>query len=128
MAKISAATALGTIPGEIKQRALDRATTNISANYLHVVTKDTLEDQVSLSIGMSWFARLCGIHCVHPKDHFLQFPLLLGAKFFVISQLTIGMLEVSRRDRMPLATNLSSGATTARLAAQNWRNPPQIFD
>ena len=63
-------TALGTKPGVIKKREPGRATTNISANYLQVVTKDTLEDQVGLSICMAGFACLCRIHWAHPKDSF----------------------------------------------------------
>ena len=36
--------------------------TNICANYLQVVTKDTLENQVSLGICMARFASHCGVH------------------------------------------------------------------
>ena len=64
----------------------------------------TLEDQVSLS--MARFAYLYGIHCAHPKDSFFfQFPLQLGAKSLVISQLTITFLGVSMRHHIQFATN-----------------------
>ena len=79
MANISAE-ALGTKPRMIKKNCVikeeepGKATTNISANYLHVVTKDTPEDQVGLSICMARFACLCGIHFAHPKDSFFHSP------------------------------------------------------
>ena len=38
-----------------KKREPSKATTNISANYLQVVTNNTLEDQVGLSICMVIF-------------------------------------------------------------------------
>ena len=51
----------------------------------------------------------CAIHCVHPKYSFFQFPLQLGAKFLVISQLTIGILGVLRRHHIPPATDPCTG-------------------
>ena len=48
---------------------------------------------------------LFGIHCAHPKNNFFQFPLQLGAKFLVISQLTINILGVLRRHWVPSVTN-----------------------
>ena len=75
----------------------------IFANYLQVITKDTLENQVGLGIYMARFAFLRGIIGAHPKQSLFQFPLQLGATFLVTS---IGILGVTRRYRIPLATDL----------------------
>ena len=78
---------------------------NICGNYLQVVTKDTLENQVGLGIYMARFASHCGIIGAHPKQSRFQLPLQLGAKCLVISQLTIGLLGILRRHCIPLATD-----------------------
>ena len=78
---------------------------NICANYLQVVTKDTLENQVGLSICMARFASHCGIIGAHPKQSRFQLLLQLGAKCLVISQLTINILGILRRHCIPLATD-----------------------
>ena len=64
---------------------------NICGNYLQVVTKDTLENQVGLDICMARFALHRGIIGAHPKQSRFQLPLQLGAKCLVISQLTISI-------------------------------------
>ena len=53
---------------------------NIYGNYLQVVTKDTLENQVGLGICMARFASHCGIIDAHPKQRRFQLPLQLSAK------------------------------------------------
>ena len=78
---------------------------NICGNYLQVVTKDTLENQVGLGICMAQFASHNGIVGAHPKQRRFQLPLQLGAKCLVISQLTIGILGILRRHCIPLATD-----------------------
>ena len=78
---------------------------NICGNYLQVVTKDTLENQVGLGICMARFASHCGIIGAHPKQSCFQLPLQLGAKCLVISQLTISILGILRRHCIPLATD-----------------------
>ena len=78
---------------------------NICGNYLQVVTKETLENQVSLGICMARFALHCGIIGAHPKQSRFQLPLQLGAKCLVISLLTIGILGILRRHCIPLATD-----------------------
>ena len=101
---------------------------NTCANYLQVVTKDTLENQVGLGICMARFASRCGIIGAHPKQSRFQLPLQLraiigahpkhgrfqlplqlGAKCLVISQLTISILGVLRRHRLPLAIDPHTG-------------------
>ena len=76
---------------------------NVCGNYGQVVTKDTLENQVSLGICMVRFASHCGIIGAHPKQSRFQLPLHLGAKCLVISQLTISILGILRRHCIPLA-------------------------
>ena len=78
---------------------------NICGNYLQVVTKDTLENQVGLGICMARFASHCGIIGAHPKQSSFQLPLQLGAKCLVISRLTISILGILRRHCIPLATD-----------------------
>ena len=81
---------------------------NICGNYLQVVTKDTLENQVGLGICMARFASHCGIIGAHPKHSRFQLPLPLGAKCakcLVISQLTISILGILRGHYIPLATD-----------------------
>ena len=78
---------------------------NICGNYLQVVTKDTLENQVGLGICMAQFASHCGIIGAHPKQSHFQLPLQPGAKCLVISQLTISILGILRRHYIPLATD-----------------------
>ena len=92
-----------------EKRETSRATTNFSANYLQVVTKEMLEDQVGLSICMEQWDSLCT-----PWILFFQFPLQLGAKFLVISLLTMSILGVLRRHHIPLATNQHTGAGVIR--------------
>ena len=58
---------------------------NICANYLQVITKDTLENQVGLGICMVRFASHCGITSAHPKQRRFQLPLQPSAKCLVIS-------------------------------------------
>ena len=114
---------------------------NISTNYLQVVKKDTLENQVGLGICMAQFAFLYGMIATHPKHSLFKFRLPLGAKFLVISQLTIRISWVLRRHRMyhlrqihrpgrvlttEAATTVEATTTAARLAAQNWRSPTHI--
>ena len=53
-----------------------------------------------------------------PIKAFFQFPLQLGAKFLVISQLTMGFLGVLRRHRIPLATDPQNG-TGIRIRSGN---------
>ena len=77
----------------------------ICGNYLQVVTKDTLENQVGLGICMARFASHCGSIGAHPKQGRFQLPLQLGAKCLVISQLTISILGTLRRHCIPLATD-----------------------
>ena len=68
---------------------------NICGNYLQVVIKDTLENQVGLGICMAWFAlQIIG---AHPKQSRFQLPLPLGAKCLLISELTISILGILRR-------------------------------
>ena len=78
---------------------------NICGNYLQVITKDSLENQVGLGICMARFASHCGIIGAHPKQSRFQLPLQLGAKCLVISQLTISILGILRRHCIPLTTN-----------------------
>ena len=78
---------------------------NICGNYLKVVTKDMLENQVGIGICMARFASHCGIIGAHPKQSCFQLPLQLGAKCLVISHLTINILGILRRHFIPLATN-----------------------
>ena len=79
---------------------------NIYGNYLQVVTKDTLENQVGLGICMARFASHCGrIIGAHPKQSVFQLTLQLGAKCLVISELTISILGILRRHYIPLATD-----------------------
>ena len=79
------------------------------ANYLQVDTKDTLEDQVGLSISMLRLASRCGIQLASLKEICFLFQMQLSAKFLVIFQLTIGILGVLRRQRIPLPTNPHTG-------------------
>ena len=86
---------------------------NICANYLQVVTKDTLENQVSLGMCMARFASHCAIVGAHPKQSRIQLPLQLSAKCLVISQLTISILGVLRRHHIPLETYPHIATATA---------------
>ena len=79
---------------------------NICPNYLQVVTKDTLENQVGFGMCMARFASHCGIIGAHPKQSRFRLPLQLGAKCLVISQLTISILGILRRRAIPLASPL----------------------
>ena len=79
------------------------------ANYLQVVTKDTLEDQVGLSISIVRLASRCGIQLASLKEICFLFQMQLSAKFLVIFQLTISILGVSRRQRIPLPTDPHTG-------------------
>ena len=88
---------------------------NICANYLQVVTKETLENQVGLGICMARFALRCGIIGAHPKQSRFQLPLQLGVKCLVISQLTISILGVLRRYRIPRA------ALATRSTLHSWQ-------
>ena len=90
---------------------------NICANYLQVVTKDPLENQVGLGICMAQFDSHCGIIGAHPK-----LPLQLGAKCLVISQLTIGIFGVLRRHRIPLATDPHTGMNVDSGSSNNSRS------
>ena len=53
---------------------------NICGNYLQVVTKDTLENQVGLGIYMARFASHFGIIGAHPKWSHFQLPLAARCK------------------------------------------------
>ena len=75
----------------------------ICANYLQVVTKDALKNQVGFGIGMPPYGGHCGIMGAHPKQSRFQFPLQLEARFLVILQLTINILGILRRHYIPLA-------------------------
>ena len=88
------------------------------ANYLQVVTKDTLEDQVGLSIsivrlasrgGIVRLASRGGIQLASLKEIFFLFQMQLSAKCLVIFQLTISILGVLRRQRIPLPTDPHTG-------------------
>ena len=79
------------------------------ANYLQVVTKDTLEDQVGLSISIVRLASRGGIQLASLKDIFFLFQMQLSAKCLVIFQLTISILGVLRRQRIPLPTDPHTG-------------------
>ena len=67
------------------------------ANYLQVVTKDTLEDHVGLSISIVRLASRGGIQLASLKEIFFLFQMQLSAKCLVIFQLTISILGVLRR-------------------------------
>ena len=95
---------------------------NIFANYLQVVTKDTLENQVSLGICMAQSASHCGIIGAYPKQSRFQLPLQLGAKCLVISQLTIGILGVLRRHRIPLATHPHAATGVNNTSSNNCKS------
>ena len=79
------------------------------ANYLQVVTKDTLEDQVGLSISLVRLASRGGIQLASLKEIFFLFQMQLSAKCLVIFQLTISILGVLRRQRIPLPTDPHTG-------------------
>ena len=79
------------------------------ANYLQVVTKDTLEDQVGLSISIVRLASRGGIQLASLKEIFFLFQMQLSAKCLVIFQLTISILGVLRRQRIPLPTDPHTG-------------------
>ena len=79
------------------------------ANYLQVVTKDTLEDQLGLSISIVRLASRGGIQLASLKEIFFLFQMQLSAKCLVIFQLTIGILGVLRRQRIPLPTDPHTG-------------------
>ena len=79
------------------------------ANYLQVVTKDTLEDQVALSISMVRLASRGGIQPASLKEIFFLFQMQLSAKCLVIFQMTISILGVLRRQRIPLPTDPHTG-------------------
>ena len=79
------------------------------ANYLQVVTKDTLEDQVGLSISIVRLASRGGIQLASLKEIFFLFQMKLFAKCLVIFQLTISILGVLRRQRIPLLTDPHTG-------------------
>ena len=92
-------------PTQAQEKNPYRAMDNMCVNYLQVVTKDTLENQVGLGICMARFAlhyRIIGAHSKHSR---FQLPLQLGAKCLVISRLTISILEILRRHCIPLATD-----------------------
>ena len=79
------------------------------ANYLQVVTKDTLEDQVGLSISLVRLASRGRIQLASLKKIFFLFQMQLSAKCLVIFQLTISILGVLRRQRIPLPTDPHTG-------------------
>ena len=79
------------------------------ANYLQVVTKDTLEDQVGLSISLVRLASRGRIQLASLKEIFFLFQMQLSAKCLVIFQLTISILGVLRRQRIPLPTDSHTG-------------------
>ena len=79
------------------------------ANYLQVVTKDTLEDQVGLSISLVRLASRGGIQLASLKEIFFLFQMQLSAKCLVIFQLTISILGVLRRQHIPLPTDPHTG-------------------
>ena len=79
------------------------------ANYLQVVTKDTLEDQVGLSISFVRLASRGGIQLASLKEIFFLFQMQLSANCLVIFQLTISILGVLRRQRIPLPTDPHTG-------------------
>ena len=79
------------------------------ANYLQVVTKDTLEDQVGLSISIARLAPRGGIQLASLKELFFLFQMQLSAKCLVIFLLTINILGVLRRQRIPLPTDPHTG-------------------
>ena len=79
------------------------------ANYLQVVTKDTLEDQVGFSISFVRLASRGGIQLASLKEIFFLFQMQLSAKCLVIFQLTISILGVLRRQRIPLPTDPHTG-------------------
>ena len=79
------------------------------ANYLQVVTKDTLEDQVGLTISIVRLASRGGIQLASLKEIFFLFQMQLSAKCLVIFQLTISILGVLRRQRIPLPTDPHTG-------------------
>ena len=79
------------------------------ANYLQVVTKDTLEDQVGLSISLVRLASRGRIQLASLKEIFFLFQMQLFAKCLVIFQLTISILGVFRRQRIPLPTDPNTG-------------------
>ena len=64
-----------------------------------------------LKIKSAWVCVSLGlrIHCAHPKDSFFSFPLQLGSKLLVISQLTMSSLGVLRRHCIPLAIDSHIG-------------------
>ena len=79
------------------------------ANYLQVVTKDTLEDQVGLSISLVRLASRGRIQLASLKEIFFLFQMQLSAKCLVIFQLTISILGVLRRQHIPLPTDPHTG-------------------
>ena len=97
------------------------------ANYLQVVTKDTLEDQVGLSISIVRLAYRCGIQLASLKEIGFLFQMQLSAKFLVIFQLTISFLEVLRRQRIPLPTdpNTETGVIHRHWQWQEWHGCSQ---
>ena len=72
---------------------------------------------------MARFASHCGIIGAHPKQSRFQLPLQLGVKCLVISELTINILGVLRRHRIPLATDPHSGTgVNSRLSNNSTSN------
>ena len=95
---------------------------NICGNYLQVVIKDTLENQIRLGFCMARFASHCGIIAAHPKQCRFQLPLQLGAKCLVISQLTISILGILRRHCIPLATDPHTTTGVSSRSSNNNRH------
>ena len=79
------------------------------ANYLQVVTKHTLEDQVGLSISIVGLASQCGIQLASLKDICFLFQTQVSANFLAIFKLTISILGVLRRERIPRPTDPHTG-------------------
>ena len=99
-----ACTEEGGITQPLHQRGLSIACMHVQrreggANCLQVVTKDTLEDQVGLSISIVRLASRGGIQLASLKEIFFLFQMQLSAKCLVIFQLTISILKVLRRQR-----------------------------
>ena len=85
------------------------------ANYLQVVTKDTLEDQIGLSISIVRLASRGGIQLASLKGIFFLFQMQLSAKCLVIFKLTISIFGGIEE-----ATHTTSDKSTHQDGCHQW--------
>ena len=102
------------------------------ANYLQVVIKDTLGDQVGLSIPIVRLASRGGIKLASLKEIFFLFQMQLSAKCLVIFQLTISIYVsyvTPAVSGIPTASERGGGESeVAHLWAKWLRHPCRLGD